>query len=246
MPQAGLLSQYQFLSFDGGAYSNSGRNLKAWWNFEDFIGGVNAVSNNIGIWSVYFGGGGAIVADGIGELTRPGQVYLGTGATNTGYANLFSSYSSMQPLCFGGGEYAFETDINIPILSTVGEEYILRVGFGDTNNTDFVDGAYYEYDRLTSNNWSVCAASNSARTKTDSGYAVGTGWVRLKIVVNALGTGISFFRNNILVNILGTNIPTGAGRELTAMFQIVKSAGTTPRILYVDWAWLHINLNTSR
>jgi len=249
MPQAGLISQYQFLSFDGGAYSNQGRNLKTWWNFEDFIGGFEASAQDNGIWASFASGAGANVFGGAGTTLRPGLLSLATGTTITGNSTLYSGRGNQQPILFGAGVYTFETDVYIPTLSTVGEEYILRIGFGDTTNgADFVDGAYFEYDRLGfGTNWRYCTASNSIRSKADLGQAVSAGvWTRLKIVVNVDGTFAYFYFNGQLLASSFTNLPTGAGRETSLVFNIIKSAGTTTRSLNIDWAWLHMDLSASR
>ena len=248
MPQAGLISQYQFLSFDGGAYSNQGRNLKTWWNFEDFVSGIYALNSNVGIWVSGISGAAALIQDTVGYTTRPGVIALVTGTTTTGYATLYAAYAAMQNIAFGGGTYTFESDVYIDSLSTVGEEYILRLGFGDNLNADFVDGVYFEYDRLGSgNNWFLCSSSNSARTKVDSTIPVGAaGWIRLKIIVNANASIADMYINNSLCYHLNTNIPSGSGRELTSLIQLVKSAGTTPRTVRVDWIWLHFDLTASR
>lgn len=247
--QVGILSNNQWPApFDGSMYSNSGRNLKTWWNFEDFIGGASGNGQGFGVWKGYVGGAGAIIQDdNSATALRPGIAILGTGTTAAGYANLFTGYSANTQVLFGGGIYTFETDIYIPILSTVAEEYILRVGFGDATAADFVDGCYFEYDRLSGSDWQSATASNSARSKAALGTNVlAATWTRLKIIVAPNGSQVSFYVNNILLNTVGTNIPTGAGRGCDHHFQIIKSAGLTARTLLIDWAWLHFDLTASR
>ena len=245
MPQAGLISQYQFLSFDGGAYSNQGRNLKTWWNFEDFLGGWNFFP---GMWFVGLAGAGTSVTDIAGTALRPGLAFFSTGTTATGRATIYAYSNNTQGVLFGSGEYTFETDVYIPTLSTVGDEYAIQLGFGDTSGPDAIDGAYFKYDRLAAGvNWRLKTSSNSARTDTDSTIAVAAGaWTRLKIIVNASATLVSFYINGVLAGTVSTNIPSGAGRETGLLCQILKSAGLNPLTFYMDWVWVHINLNTSR
>ena len=246
MPQAGLISQYQFLSFDGGAYTNQGRNLKTWWDFEDFL---EATGGNFGQWISTIVGAGASVADVAATAIRPGILSLQTGTTITGKAAIYAAgYSGTASILFGAGQYTFETDIYIPVLSTVGEEYIIRIGFGDTTGGDFVDGAYFEYDRLGSGaNWFKCSASNNTRSKVDTTEPVVAGaWIRLKIVVASGGASIQYFIGGSSYGIVTTNIPTGAGRETGLIMMMIKSAGTTSRLMNIDWIWLHFDLTASR
>jgi hypothetical protein len=146
----------------------------------------------------------------------------------------------------GGGEYTFETDLLIPLLSTVGEEYITRLGFGDNYAGDHNDGVYFEYDRLTNVNWLMCAANGGVRTKTDTGVAVAAGgWIRLKVVVNTAGTSAAFYIDGVYVGAVVANLPAG-GAVFTNMILIVKSAGVTARAINIDWCWLHIDLAVTR
>ena len=242
--QVGILSNNQWPApFDGSMYSNSGRNLKTWWNFEDFVGGLAGA--NIEIWKGFNSGAASAFVDVAGQSARPGIVQGDTGTTTTGYAGMYAGFSTVSSVLFGAGIYTIEADIYLPTLSTVAEEYIFRFGFGDAFSADFVDGAYFEYDRLTNVNWQFCNASNSARTKQDTGFIVAAGsWIRLKIVAEI--NLARFYISNYYIGASSGNFPTGAGRNTSPMFQIVKSAGTTTRSFQVDWAWLHIDLTASR
>jgi hypothetical protein len=226
-----------------------GRNLKTWWNFEDFIGSAYSPSNvSRGIWTPSAAGTAAVASEKIGTALRPGILELTTGTTTTGSAAIITGYNSLQHILFGEGVYTIEADLYITNLSTVTEAYTLRFGFGDSNSGDEVDGAYFEYTNVGSTpNWYKCAASNSTRTKTDTAIAAVAGaWTRLKVVVNAAGTSVEYFINGVSVGVLTTNIPTGVNRETSEVYSVVKSAGTTPRLFNIDWAWLHIDLTTSR
>jgi len=228
-------------------YYAGGQNLKTWWNFEDFIspgyGGI------FGIWQRYLNGAGA---DGVGvppSITRPGQLMLYTGTTAIGYSSLLLGSPYANSFLFGGGVYTFEADLMPAQLSTPGDTFAVRVGFGDTYSGDNVDGAYFEYtDVGITPNWYRCTASNSVRTKIDTGIAVVPfpAWTRLKIVVNADGTLAEFFINGVSAGSNAANIPTGPGRETSAVMSFVKTVGINPMALYIDWAWLHIDLTTSR
>lgn len=252
MPQVGIAGNCQNV-YGSQVWANwfalgpTARNLKTWWNLEDFIAGATS-ANKSGIWLSTNGGAGSFFADGAGTAVRPGIMTGSTGTTNTGYATLYVSQAGYAGFLFGAGVYTFETEIYITTLSAVAEEYIIRIGFGDViTGADMVDGAYFEYNRLTSVNWYCCTSANSARTKADSGVAAGAAaWIRLKIVVNDDATAAAFYINDVLVRTNILNIPSGAGRNTAAIFNIIKSAGTTGRTLQVDWAWLHFDLTVSR
>ena len=245
--QVGILSGCQFASLDGLAYTGSGRNLKTWWDFEDFnFSSAPVDSAYAGIWQTSINGAGAAAWPSWGTAVRPGRYTLETGTTAAGRAAI-SCASAGLGWVFGAGQYTFETDVYIPVLSAIAEEFIIRIGFGDSGTADYADGAYFEYDRLVSQNWYACTADNSARTKNNLGVTVVAGsWIRLKLVVNPAGTLVSFYVNNVYILDNNTDIPTGATRYVGGSVYIIKSAGLTSRVLNLDWIWLHADLTASR
>ena len=221
------------------------RQLKTWWDFEDFVEG--GTSGKVGIWTPTYSGTGASIADIASTALRPGIARLTTGTGTTGRACYYVGYNSVAPFLFGGGVYTIEADIYITTLSDGTDTYALRFGFGDSVTGAPTDGAYFKYDSTVSANWYMCTVSNTTLTATDTGVAAVAGaWIRLKVVVNAAGTSVGYFINGISVGTNTTNIPTGTGRETAAIYSIVKSAGTTARTTDIDWVWIHIDLSTSR
>ncbi len=225
-----------------------GRALKVWWNFEDFIDGAN--NPGCGSWIRAISGTGAAVLPYPSTALRIGILYLDTGTTNAGSAAIYPNpyYTSF---LFGGGVYTIEADIYINYLSTATETYTLRFGFGDSSTAAPTDGAYLRYTDVGGGtptpNWYKCTVSNTSLTATDTEVAaVASAWTRLKVVVNAAATSVEYFINGTSVGVMTLTIPTGAGRETGAMFSMVKSVGTTSRTTYIDWAWLHVDLTTSR
>jgi len=223
-----------------------GRNLKTWWDFEDFI--ENTTATTMGIWTSSYTGTGASVTDvAVEDIKRIGKLRLDSGTTTTGRAGIFLARVSYSKFLFGAGIYTLEADIYIPTLSDGTDTYTLRFGFGDGSGTP-TDGAYFRYtDTGTTPNWYRCTVSNTTLTATDTAVAVVAGaWIRLKVVVNADGTSVEYFINGTSVGSNTTNIPTGTGRETTGLCNLVKSAGTTARTVDIDWTWIHIDLSTSR
>ncbi len=226
-------------------WSATSRNLKTWWFFDDFLMGTGA--------NRFFGSSVSGTAASFGEISstalRPGIFRLNTGTDTTGRAGLING--SGTAFLFGAGIYTIETDIYITTLSDGTDTYALRFGFGDSATGAPTDGAYFRYTDSggggATPNWYMCAASNTTLTATDTTVvAVAAAWTRLKIVVNAAGTSVEYFINGTSVGTVTTNIPTGTGRETAAALFLIKSAGTNARTVDIDWAWIHVDLTTTR
>lgn len=246
MPQVGIFNnQQQFYgvnpTFSGMTLLNTARNLKSYWYFDDFFeNGVTAPN----IWGAATAGVGAVYAKTNVTAVRPGIISVGTGTTAAGTCGIFSDPLG---ILFGAGQFTVETEIYLYDLSTAIEEYAFYFGFGDVLTGDQVDGAYLKYDRTASLNWLACTADNSVRTATDTGIPVVAGaWLKLKVVVNALGAAVTYYLNDILIGTVITNIPTGGGRNTGTLWNMVKSVGVTARNFLIDWAWLHVDLSVSR
>lgn len=236
----------------GFALSASSRNLKTWWDFEDFMGTYTSAGTiSSGIWIGGASGTGSNAYDSSGTASRPGIVELSTGTTNSGSASICIYYSTAAHILFGAGVYTIEGDVFIATLSTAAETYALRFGFGDSIAGAPTDGAYFYYYDVAGGsptpNWYRNTASNTTLTSTDTGVvAVAGAWTRLKVVVNANASSVEFFINGVSVGSNTVNIPSGAGRGTGAVYTAVKSAGTTARLFNIDWTWLHIDLTTTR
>ena len=64
-------------------------------------------------------------------------------------------------------------------------------------------------------------------------------WTKLKVLVNADATLVSYYINDIFVGTNTLNIPTGAGRNVCPMMTIFKSVGITSRFYTLDWIWYY-------
>lgn len=211
-----------------------------WYEFDHFIGnGTTASSMSKMGWATNTSGTGANIghfAFGIEDANRPGICYMQTGTDTTGRGGFFLS---VQDTVLGGGTTMMEWWIKTPALSDATDTYTFRCGGMDTTNaSDAVDGVYFEYIHSTSANWQMCCASNSTRTKTASSTAyAATTWVRLKWIANAAGTSVEFFVDDVSIGTVSTNIPTGNARQFGPSIVIIKSAGTTSRVVHADlWA----------
>jgi hypothetical protein len=179
--------------------------------------------------------------------SRPGQISIDVGTTNTGRdAVYFNTPSGTEPFFFGGGE-EIEMAININTLATVAQDYIAKFGLCDVSDAnDCIDGAWFEYDRATSANWRIATANNSSRTRTTSSTAVATGWVRLKIVANSSGTQLDYYVNDVNIGNVTTNIPSSSGRGSQPEFLMRKTAGTTQLTIKIDYFQMRNSLTTKR
>ena len=173
-----------------------------------------------------------------------GVFELETGTTAGGLS--VGAYGNNQTgFVLGGGVRFFEARIQLPDLSAVGEEFIIRIGLGDkVDGSDHEDGVYFEYDRLTNVNWLLKTANSSTRTSTDSGTAVADSvWLTLRAEINAAGTSVEYFIDDVSVGTIITNLPTD---RIGENIGIVKSAGTTERKFLIDYYHQVVQYTTPR
>jgi hypothetical protein len=226
------------------------------WGFKAPDGQIIAAHNRAGFrwsdelftgrpgWTFTAGGSGAAntMTAALNDGTHLAQQQSSTGTTTTGYAG--GLLSSAVNLALAGQTILTDTEIYIPTLSTVAEEYTFWAGLGDTTATgNQVDGVYFLYHRLTYGaNWQICTASSSSRTITDSGVAVVAGaWIRLKVA--ATSSLCTYYIDGTSVGTNATNIPTSA-RETNVGYAISKTAGTTARVVNYDHAQLSVQWST--
>ena len=183
---------------------------------------------------------------------NPGIIQLRTSTSASAAPSL--TYGTTGAWIFGAGKLSMEFLILIENLSDETETYTARLGFGDSfSSAANVDGAWFEYtDGVNSGNWQ-CKTSNSSSVTTEntSTAAVAAAWRYFRVEGNAAGTSVTFYIGETkataaLVATIATNIPTGAARGFCPFFQMVKSVGTTQRIIYCDAAALTHQMTTGR
>lgn len=200
-------------------------------------------------WTTTATGAGA--AANIGTLymgpSNPGVVELVTGTTNAGTVTLAMNPNVIQ---LSGGDFWYEWLLWVDQLATAAQDFVLRVGLGDTTgNTDFVDGVYFEYNRATSVNWQIKTANNSARTTGTPGTptaVVAATPIKLAAYINPAATQAQFFINGNLYGTISTNIPTAAGRDITPTIQFSKTNGNTSRTIAADYFQAIMKFTTAR
>lgn len=175
-----------------------------------------------------------------------GILRLSTGTTTGGGAGLaLSSASSTTAsgIILDANNHLEEFLIKLANLSDVTDEYTFMVGLGrHTTNTAQINGIYFLYDRTSSVNWQLVSAKASTLTTRDTGFAVGTGWTRLRFdATTALITG--YVNDVVCPQTITTNIPI---LNIAAMQKINKTAGTTARVYDVDYYRAFRRLATAR
>jgi|GEM_PF-2048779 hypothetical protein len=193
---------------------------------DDFIGIVDPSTTTLTsglIWNLSPASAwGAIAAT---ENGHPG-IIRSSSATNTAsfFLNLSPVNTTQGTFILGGGVLTLNWVFKIVNLSTGTNRYTIRIGMGDTNGADQVNGCYFEYsDNINSGNWNIKTASASTRTTTSSSTAVTTGWHNAQISINAAASSVTFTMDGVSLGSIATNIPTTA---ILCMFDETYSAGS--------------------
>lgn len=222
--------------------------------YNEFFNGVGTATGGGDVVSVSSGTGAASTGTSATSATNViGLVTSTTGTTATGRTAICSYTSAIS---FGGGATSFEYRIDgISALSTVTERYAILVGFFDTYSAvNQVDGIYFLYDEggvstgsAASANWQLVTVSNSVRTFTPTSIPVSTSGHILRIEINAAGTSVEFFIDGVSASSpISTNIPTGTARASGFASMIIKSIGTTARVMNIDYMRVHVNYTTPK
>lgn len=175
------------------------------------------------------------------DTNHPGVIDIIAGPTASAFCNVLLPGVIM----VGGGILTYETLVWVSALSTVTNEYTIRIGLGDTTTiADNANGIYFEYTRTTNVNWLMKASKTSTVTSTSSGTAVtAAAWTKLKFVVNAAASSVEYFINGTSVGTVTTNIPTAV--IIGLMLQQTRVAGT-PAQYSVDYVNMYQRFTTAR
>jgi len=178
------------------------------------------------------------------DKDHPGVYSLSTGssATSTGYLRVGNS-SGM--IMVGGGILIYEQAIKIPTLSDGSQTFSAHFGFAEPGNIANTSGNHYIkfiHDN-TSSNWIISTKNNGTAGSTTTSTAVGTGWQKIRITVNADASSVSFFVNGTEVSgsPITSNIPNN-NDSMSFGWGLTKSVGTTARTVDTDYVWMHQKL----
>jgi hypothetical protein len=207
-----------------------------WW--DDLISNTAGTS----LWRRLAAGGGAAMgdSDAIGA-NKDGYGLTRCGTSVGGYG--VSLAPSGPSLIFGDGPVLLETTCAFQELSTATEEYIFRIGFGDSvDAAEPVDGVYLEYDRATNGDvWATHTSANSTRTKTPRAVApvlYATAMQAITIAIKSNASRADFWIDRTHLGTMTANIPTGVVRATAVMVQGTKTVGSTNRFAATLYAGL--------
>lgn len=199
--------------------------------FDEFIGSQTGMGLG---WAVSVFGAGSSLETPSGGARATGVLALKAAASVT---SRVSYYLSPTALNFSAGELEGTWRVRLPNLATAIDDFDCFIGFGDEfSANEHVDGAYFVYDRGTSDNWICRTANNSVRTSVVTSVLVQADrWLEMKIVGNRKGTKVRFYINDVLVGTVSTNIPVDNDREFGPFLKIQKSAGAENRTIRADY-----------
>lgn len=216
---------------------------------EEFITYPNASTGNGYLFQNNLTGGTIGAATPISN--RPGILQLSTSTSATGRAAVISDPNTVSTLIVGGGKLIFESDVQIPTLSSAAQTFMFSTGFSGSGVTTANNAIYFLYDSAGATTgsaaigrWQVVCSNGSTRTYTTTDSTVTAGrFYRLRFEVNAAGTSVAFYINGTLVKTETNNIPTG---NLTPVATILKSNGTTARTALIDYIRIRQKFTTPR
>jgi hypothetical protein len=183
-----------------------------------------------------------------------GIAHYQTGTLATGWAMHITEQSANgQQFQFGGGNWMYESYIEVNTLSDATNRFRFISGFGNVASSGTeTNGAFFTYDEggvsngtIASPNWQCVTTVGAIRTLTTTSVAVTTTWTKLRIIVNADATEVKFYIDGTLVATHITNIPVLPNRFKVKQM-IAKSLGTGNRFVFCDYIFYENNLTTLR
>jgi hypothetical protein len=165
-----------------------------------------------------------------------------TGTTTNGYSYFAANVSGATGAVIAldnAYRYNAGAKVRLEDLSDGTNTYEAFFGFGEivVGTASIVDGIYFRYLQTdSSGKWIAVTKSNSTKTEsaTDITVAADTDY---ELEISVYNGSAYFYINKVLKSTISTNIPTGTARATSGPIgMILKSAGTTARNMYVDWA----------
>ena len=237
---SGNVSKFQDAS-EGGL--SSLRNAPAY--IENFGFGSQGATGYIGDlgWTRTPGGGFSNLRP--GDKDHPGLMELSSGTSTSSYVSL---HTDENIVTFSGGQWTFDTVVQLDTLSDASNAYKVYIGFYDVPAmSSSGEGIYFTYTHSeNSGNWTLNSSdAPGSNTTSDSGVAADTNFVNLKVIMNAAGTSSEFFINGTSRGTITTTLP-GTSEPTMPFYGIIKSAGTNQRLLNLDALYLQGILTNAR
>lgn len=165
-----------------------------------------------------------------------------------GAISYMAAVMDQYPIALGAGTYTNEWRIKTSALSDGANNFTTRIGFGNSlaAATEATDAIYFRLSSTNGNYWmGVCREDGTETTPVQVAAAAANTWYRLRIVVNADASLVTFTVNDGTPQTVNSNIPD-TGDPMTVMSEIVNTEGTGNRIIYTDYCYLGFTLTTSR
>lgn len=227
--------------------------------YSDMWGGRSDLGAWDGNFNAWFSGSGTNATHVAGESNHPGIGMFETGTTAAGRSGIHLGFVSapnggaLNEFVCGSGRvragWLIKTDST---LSDGTNGYRLRFGAMNSVSGAPADGVFFEYeDDVNSGAWQGTTFEDSVSSTDpldDNGGAItvaASTWYFLEIEVNAASSQVDFYINHVLKGSITTNIPDG-NDPMTLNGGIYKSSGTTERVMYVDMAYLLIEMSSAR
>lgn len=152
---------------------------------------------------------------------------------------------------FGHGfKYRTKWRMALSDVSDGTESFEVRVGVMDgiSAGSPANNGAFFRYTHsANSGKWEAVTALGGTETTEDTGIAAAAdGYHTFEIVSNEDATSVAFYIDGVLVAEITTNI-INADDELAGLAcTIIKTAGSTARMLYIDYFEFEVTRTTPR
>ena len=247
-------------SAKGANLNYSGKHLE--WA-EEFINNLNARTTtaiyNDWLGAAVSGTGSQIAAVDPATATgagRIGVVSLSTGSTSSGSSSLETGEIAHT----GNSDvWTWEASVYFDDLSVNGsQEYYVYTGFYNVRTADGcvlvydTDGNFSTGGLAWGNKWvAICSLDGTMTIKvldgtggsTDSPVAADT-WYRAKVIWSNGSAG--FYVDGTLRYTISTNVPSLIGDDSDGVIAIIKSLGSTARSVWLDHAYMYVDLNATR
>lgn len=170
--------------------------------------------------------------------TANGAIGLSTGTLSTGWC---ASWAGVQPTGLSTSKgFDCYARIRIPILTTTGETFTVRVGaLGTVDGVAKVNGVFFEA-LADGGNWDAVTVASGVETRTDTGVAPSTSYRNLTIRFDPDTDTAYFYSGTSLVATHTTNIPLSIALPIFPGMEIKKVTGTTARLVHFDLFVAHV------
>lgn len=238
-PAAGDAAAGKFLKADGtwsvpGGGGGGMTQLSPTYVFlqDDFLGGTPASGSLATLGWTY--GGGAAPSTGSAVANHPGVI---TRQTNTSSGTVAYQYLGLlSALLMSDQTWDMTLIFN---LAQADSDTIFRFGLSENplNSAGGANGMFLE-KQAADTNWFYTARATSSNTRTDSGIAVATGW--LKVRVRRTGSGVGFTIGANSEVFINSGLPTGTAAPF---IQIINNAAANKT---VDLDYFSLTLTPTR